>query len=135
MKILLKPGDPTSFDNYLGQEAIKRRLLLRMNAMQPGDSLKALFYSPAGQGKTALARVLANELAKRGLADNYFETIAAKFDTKVELDKFLKQIPAKSFIFIDEIHGLTGLVRDALYSAIQDNIYAYNDRVDSIELP
>lgn len=135
MKIPVKPGDPTGFDNYLGQEAIKRRLLLRMNAMRPGDSMKCLFFSQAGSGKTALARVVANELAQRGLAENYYEIVAGKFEAKDDVDKFLKQIPANSVIFIDEIHGLTGLARDALYPAIQDNIYSYNEEVGSVALP
>lgn len=130
-----KPGDPVSFESYRGQEAIKRRLTLRLNAMKPGDSIKALFHAPAGQGKTSLVRVLAHEMIQRKIVNNYFETIAGKFENKNDLDLFLRQIPANSIVFIDEIHGLPGAVRDALYPAIQDNIYMYNSDVMHRNLP
>ncbi|SRR5258706_3704077 len=130
-----KPGDPVSFETYRGQEAIKRRLTLRLNALKPGSSIKALFHAPAGQGKTALVRVLAHEMLQRKLINNYYETIAGKFDSKNDLDLFLRQVPANSIIFIDEIHGLPSSVRDALYPAIQDNIYMYSADVMFRHLP
>lgn len=130
-----KMGDPTSFDSYLGQESVKRRLQLRLNAMQPGDSLKALLFAPPGVGKTALVRVLAYEMIRRGLAKYYIETIAGKFETKKDLDVFMKRIPAYTIIFIDEIHGLSGPVRDALYPAMQDNIYMYDAKLSAEALP
>jgi Holliday junction resolvasome RuvABC ATP-dependent DNA helicase subunit len=135
MTIPTQTGDPVSFDTYLGQEKAKRRLQLRLNAMSIGDSLKALFFAPPGQGKTALVRVIAYEMIKRGLAKYYVETIAGKFETKKDLDSFIKRIPAYSIVFIDEIHGLTGPVRDALYPAIQDGIYMYDDKVSAVPLP
>lgn len=130
-----KPGDPVSFETYRGQEALKRRFILRLNARQEGESIKALLFSPAGQGKTSFVRVLAYEMFKRNMVKHYFETIAGKFETKNDLDSFLRRIPANSIIFIDEIHGLPGTVRDALYPAIQDNIYMFNYDVNFRKLP
>lgn len=130
-----KKGDPVSFDMYQGQDGLKRRLHLRINAMQKGDSFKALFFAPPGQGKTALVRVLASEMMRKGLAENYFETIAGKFETKKDLDSFIQKIPPYSIIFIDEIHGLTGPVRDAFYPALADNIYMFNDALTAVKLP
>ncbi|MBU8920805.1 MAG: AAA family ATPase [Bacteroidales bacterium] len=121
------PGDPRKFEEYLGQNHLKRRLQLRINGAKKGESIKALFSASAGQGKTALARVVAHEMQKRGLAENYFEIIASKVETKEQLDAFLITIPAHSIVFIDEIHGLQGLSRDALLPALQDNVYAYNE--------
>lgn len=51
-----KDGDPLSFNDYLGQDLLKKRIQLRINAMTrdsmaSGDSLKALFSATAGQGK------------------------------------------------------------------------------------
>lgn len=135
MTIPTQLGDPTSFDTYLGQKPIKRRIELRLNAMNMGDSFKALFYAPPGQGKTALVRVVAREMIRRGLAKYYIETIAGKFETKKDLDIFIKKVPAYSIIFIDEIHGLIGPVRDAFYPAIQDNIYMYDDELSAVSLP
>lgn len=133
--IPFKAGDPYSFDTYIGQSALKRRMVLRLESMKRGESLKALFFAPFGQGKTSLVRVLARELFERKLIDNYCETVAGRFETKVDLDRFLQSIKPYTLIFIDEIHGLGGAVRDALYPAIQDNVYPFQDGTNMVRLP
>lgn len=135
LRMPFKAYDPTNFENYVGQAALKRRLTLRLNSLNRGDSLKALFFAAFGQGKTSLARVLAREMFNRNLIDHYYETIAGRFETKSDVDRFLHTIKPYSLIFIDEIHGLTGNVRDALYPAIQDNVYAFQDGSSMIKLP
>lgn len=130
-----KPYDPTNFENYVGQAALKRRLTLRLNSLTRGESLKALFFASFGQGKTSLARVIAREMFVRNLIDHYYETIAGRFETKSDVDRFLHAIKPYSLIFIDEIHGLSGTVRDALYPAIQDNIYAFQSKNSMLKLP
>ena len=135
-----KTGDPTSFDDYLGQEQLKKRIQLRINAMTresmaTGDTLKSLFSASAGQGKTAFARVIAREMVKRGLIDNYFEVVAGKIDTKHLLDKFIASIPAFSYVFIDEIHGIQGAARDALLPTLQDNLYPFDATSNMTKLP
>lgn len=131
----IKVGDPTSFDTYYGQEKLKLRLKLRLNAMRRGESLKALFQASSGQGKTALTRVLAMEMLERKLIDYYYEVIASQFDNKKELDRFIKSLLPNSLVFIDEIHNLTGGVRDALYPAIQDNMYGFYNSNTLTPLP
>jgi len=121
-----KKGDPNTFKTYLGQEGLKERLSLRINAMKKGDSLKALFSAGPGLGKTAFSRIIARELGKHGLIENYFEIVAGKVETKLQLDSFLSKVPAYSYVFIDELHGLQGTSRDALLPALQDNVYAFN---------
>ena len=135
LKIPYKRGDPIDFETYRGQDILKRRITLRLNAMDRGDSFKALFYAPAGQGKTSLARVVSNEMLKRHLSEEYFEITAGNLDSKVNLDSFMRQVPALSVVFIDEIHGLPTLVRDALYPAIQDNMYAFQGEPSLQRLP
>ena len=135
-----KAGDPTSFNDYLGQENLKKRIKLRIDAMTReelahGGNLKALFSAQAGQGKTAIARVIAHEMANRGLIDNYFEVVAGKIDTKHLLDKFIASIPEFSYVFIDEIHGIQGAARDALLPTIQDNLYPYDASSNMTSLP
>jgi len=130
-----KPGDPNNFKNYFGQVSIKTRLALRLNAMEKGESLKALFSAPAGIGKTALARVVAHEMVNRKLIDNYFEFVAGKFADKKELDRFMRTLPPHSYVFIDEIHGLNDQVRDLLLPAIQDGLYAYSKKATMELLP
>jgi Holliday junction resolvasome RuvABC ATP-dependent DNA helicase subunit len=131
-KIPYKPGDPIDFKTYLGQDQHKRRLQLRINAMKRGESLKALFSASPGLGKTALARVIAREMGKKELIDHYFEIVAGKVETKKQLDEFLKILPPNSAIFIDEIHGLQGISRDALLPALQDNVYAFDEGSDTM---
>jgi Holliday junction resolvasome RuvABC ATP-dependent DNA helicase subunit len=136
IKIPHKKGDPTDWESYLGQEPVKRRLQLRLNAMSPGETIKALFSAPAGIGKTAIARVLAREMVKENLIEHYFEIVAGKIDTKKQLDEFVRKLPPNALVFIDEIHGLQGLSRDALLPTLQDNVYAFDEGADTMtELP
>lgn len=133
--IPFKEGDPVGFDEYQGQEALKERLLLRLNAMKRGENFKCLLSASAGQGKTSLARIIARTMMEMGLADNYFEIIAGKLDTKQAVDTFMRRIPAYSVIMIDEIHGLRGISRDSLYPAIQDNVYSFSEYRSMKPLP
>jgi len=135
-----KTGDPTQFDDYLGQRNLKRRIELRINAisrdsLSEGDTFKALFSAQAGQGKTAFARVIAREMARRNLIDNYFEVVAGKIDTKYLLDRFIASLPAFSYVFIDEIHGLKGSALDAMLPALQDNLYPFDGDANMTPLP
>lgn len=130
-----KAYDPTNFENYVGQPSLKRRLTLRLNSLTRGESFKALFFAPFGQGKTSLARVIAREMFNRNLIDHYYETIAGRFETKSDVDRFLHNLKPFSLVFIDEIHGLAGTVRDALYPAIQDGVYAFQDGASMVKLP
>lgn len=132
-----KFGDPDSFETYLGQEKLKRRLQLRLNTLERGDpddnSLRLLLSAVAGAGKTAFARVIAHEMASRGLIKHYHEIVAGKVEKKKQLDKFLESVQPYSLIFIDEIHGVQGAVRDALLPAIQDNVYAFNSGANTMQ--
>ena len=132
--IPFKDGDPMDFQSYRGQTGIKRRIDIRIKTMQRGETFKALFYSPAGQGKTALVRVLTAEMFRSGLVDNYVEVIATKFDNKADIDMFIRKIPPHTLVFIDEIHGLGAGARDALYPAIQDGVYNFNDSPNMVPL-
>jgi Holliday junction DNA helicase RuvB len=124
--------DPLSFDTYLGQDNIKERLRLEINAMKRGDSLKALFSASPGLGKTALARVLAIEMGLKHKTDHYFEIVAGKIEGKKQLDNFIRVLPEHAFVFIDEIHGLQGLARDAMLPALADNVYAFDEGADTM---
>ena len=130
-----KDYDPIDFDTYVGQAALKKRVTLRLNSLSRGESFKALFFAAFGQGKTSLARIIAREMFKRNLIDHYYETVAGRFETKTDVDRFLHDIKPYSLIFIDEIHGLAGTARDALYPAIQDNVYSYQDGSSMVKLP
>jgi Holliday junction resolvasome RuvABC ATP-dependent DNA helicase subunit len=130
-----KPNDPLEFTTYFGQQALKRRLEIRLNAMQPGDQLKALFAAPHGYGKTAVARTLAYEMFKRDLVDYYVETVGSNFAVKADVDDLILKLKPKTFIFVDEIHAIAGGAREALYLAIHDNIYVYHRQNKLTKLP
>lgn len=131
-----KVGDPLTWQTYVGQQALKRRLRLRIEAMQAGDQLKALFYAPFGYGKTALARVLAKEMFEENLIDHYIETIGLNFATKQDVDDFIVQLKQYTFVFIDELHTLPTGPREAFYTAIQDNFHVlYKQNQKTIKLP
>ena len=131
----IKNGDPYSFDTYYGQEKLKARLRLRIDAMERGESLKASFIASSGQGKTALARVLAMEMRTRKLIDYYYEIVASQIDNKRELDVLIRKLMPNSLVFIDEIHNLSGGVRDSLYPALQDNTYGFSNTNNLTQLP
>src|SRR6267142_842207 len=130
-----KQGDPTDFQTYFGQESIKRRLKLKIAAMNAGDQLKALFYAPFGYGKTALARTLASEMFQEGLIDHYIETIGMNFASKADVDSFMLKLKPYTLIFIDEIHTLAAGARESFYSAIQDNVHVFHRQQRMVKLP
>src|SRR5207237_100941 len=125
VQIPSKAGDPLTWKTYAGQEPLKRRLKLRIAAMQAGDQLRALFYAPFGYGKTALARTLAAEMFGEELIDHYIETIGLNFASKTDVDDFIAQLKAFTFVFIDELHTLPTGPREAFYTAIQDNFHVF----------
>lgn len=139
INVPLKDSDPVDFNTYLGQDQVKRRIQLRLNALDRDDpnnnSIKLLLSATAGTGKTAFARVVALEMAKRKLIDHYFEIVAGKITSRVELDAFIRRLPPHSFVFIDEIHGLQGIARDAMLPVLQDNVFAFEDGDTMTELP
>jgi len=130
-----KPGDPVGFRTYFGQDPIKRRLKLRIEAMAAGSQLKALFYAPFGYGKTALARALAHEMFRENLIDHYIETIGINFANKADVDSFMLKLKPYTFIFIDEIHTLAAGPREAFYTAIQDNVHVFHKQQRMVKLP
>ena len=130
-----RQGDPLEFETYQGQELLKQRLRLRLDAMKEGDQLKMLLSAPFGQGKTSLARTVAYEMFRRNLVDTYIETIGSNFETKADVDNLIQKLGPKTFVFIDEIHTLSSGARESFYLAIQDNVYVYHRQHQFIKLP
>lgn len=108
---------PLSFDDFAGQDQILENLKIFVEASNKrGDALDhTLFHGPPGLGKTTLAYILANEL-NVGIK----VTSGPVIDKPGDLAGLLTNLEERDVLFIDEIHRLSPIVEEYLYSAMED---------------
>lgn len=108
---------PLSFDDFAGQEHILENLKIFVKAANlRGEALDhALFHGPPGLGKTTLATILAGEL---GVGIKI--TSGPVLDKPGDLAGLLTNLEPRDVLFIDEIHRLSPVVEEYLYSAMED---------------
>lgn len=108
---------PQNFDEYIGQERLKKNLKLAIAAAkkrgEPMDHV--LLYGPPGLGKTTMATVIANEMGV-GLR----VTAGPAIERAGDLASILTNLKDGDILFIDEIHRLSRAVEEVLYSAMED---------------
>lgn len=108
---------PQNFDEYIGQERLKKNLKLAIEAAkkrgEPMDHV--LLYGPPGLGKTTMASVIANEMGV-GLR----VTSGPAIERAGDLASILTNLKDGDILFIDEIHRLSRAVEEVLYSAMED---------------
>lgn len=108
---------PQRFDEYIGQERLKKNLKLAIDAAkkreEPIDHV--LLYGPPGLGKTTMASVIANEMGV-GLR----VTAGPAIERAGDLASILTNLSDGDILFIDEIHRLSRTVEEVLYSAMED---------------
>jgi Holliday junction DNA helicase RuvB len=108
---------PLSFDDFEGQDQIINNLkIFVQECNQRADALDhTLFHGPPGLGKTTLAHILANELEV-----NLKATSGPVLDKPGDLAGLLTNLESRDVLFIDEIHRLSPVVEEYLYSAMED---------------
>ena len=108
---------PQNFDDYIGQDRLKKNLKLAIEASkkrgEPMDHV--LLYGPPGLGKTTMASVIANEM-KASLR----VTAGPAIERAGDLASILTNLSDGDILFIDEIHRLSRAVEEVLYSAMED---------------
>ncbi|HEX5456154.1 MAG TPA: Holliday junction branch migration DNA helicase RuvB [Candidatus Saccharimonadales bacterium] len=108
---------PKDFVNYIGQDRLKKNLLLAITAAKKRDEPidHVLLYGPAGLGKTTMATVIANEMGRAVRI-----TSGPAIERAGDLASILTNLENNDILFIDEIHRLHRSVEEVLYSAMED---------------
>lgn len=108
---------PLSFDDFTGQDQALENLQIFVQAANLRNEAldHTLFHGPPGLGKTTLAYILANELKV-----NIRVTSGPVLDKPGDLAGLLTNLDERDVLFIDEIHRLSPIVEEYLYSAMED---------------
>ncbi len=107
---------PKSWDEYIGQELIKKNLKILIQAAQErGEPIEhLLFYGPPGLGKTTLAHLISRELNAQVKV-----TSGPAIEKVGDLASILTNLSAGDILFIDEAHRLNKLIEEILYPALE----------------
>ena len=108
---------PITFDDFTGQDQALENLRVFVKAANlRSEALDhTLFHGPPGLGKTTLAHILANELKT-----NIKVTSGPVLHKPGDLAGLLTNLNERDVLFIDEIHRLSPVIEEYLYSAMED---------------
>lgn len=110
---------PKKFDDFTGQKKVLENLQVFVEATKKrGESLDhVLLHGPPGLGKTTLANIIANELGV-----GFKVTSGPVLDKPGDLAGLLTNLEEGDVLFIDEIHRLSPVIEEYLYSAMEDYV-------------
>lgn len=108
---------PSSLDDYVGQEDLKRNLRIFIGAAKSREEVldHVLLYGPPGLGKTSLGYIIAHEME-----GNIKLVNGPSIEKTGDLASLLSTLEPGDILFIDEIHRLPKVVEEILYSAMED---------------
>lgn len=108
---------PSALDEFVGQPQVREQLgIFLAAARQRGEAMDhVLFHGPPGLGKTTLASILAHELGVE-----ITHTSGPVIERPGDLAGLLTSLGPRGILFIDEIHRLSPVVEEYLYSALED---------------
>lgn len=108
---------PSHFDSFSGQDKVTELLKVFVQAAKMrGEALDhLLLHGPPGLGKTTLSNIIANELGV-----GFKVTSGPVLDKPGDLAGILTSLEENDVLFIDEIHRLSPVVEEYLYSAMED---------------
>ncbi len=108
---------PLVFDDFKGQPKVVENLKVFVQAAKMrGEALDhILLHGPPGLGKTTLAHIIANEMKV-----NIITTSGPVLEKPGDLAGLLTKLEERDVLFIDEIHRLSPVIEEYLYSAMED---------------
>jgi len=108
---------PSSWDEYIGQEKIKKNLKIFIEASKRREEAldHILFFGPPGLGKTTIANIIATQMNA-----NIKTTAAPMIEKAGDLAALLTNIEEGDVLFIDEIHRMSPAIEEILYPAMED---------------
>ncbi|OQB10627.1 MAG: Holliday junction ATP-dependent DNA helicase RuvB [Parcubacteria group bacterium ADurb.Bin216] len=108
---------PQRWDNYIGQERIKKHLKIIIEAAKKRGETPdhILFYGPPGLGKTTISHIIAQETGT-----NLKSTTGPVIEKSGDLVALLTNLNEGDILFIDECHRINRFVEEYLYSAMED---------------
>jgi len=117
---------PDNFGEFVGQDKMVENLKIFVEAAKQRDEAldHVLLHGPPGLGKTTMAHIIANDMGVKIRV-----TSGPVLDKPGDLAGLLTNLQAQDVLFIDEIHRLSSVVEEYLYSAMED--YKVDIMIDS----